>query len=182
MQALIYGSRSYAKLVAQIAKECGYRVEGYIDDSSGDGFGSYAQNRDRILADRIPLFLGIGYADLAARFQVLHRLLTDNVELPTLIHPRAFVSSEAQLGPANIVMAGSSIDAFCVVAAGNVFWPGSVLSHDSRVADNTFFSPSSTSCGFTRIGSSVFVGANAVIVDNREVPSGTFIKAHSIYQ
>jgi UDP-3-O-[3-hydroxymyristoyl] glucosamine N-acyltransferase len=182
MQALIYGSRSFARLVAQLAKECGYQVAGYMDDFSGDGLGSYTENRDRILADRIPLFLGIGYSNLAARYQVLQRLTTDNAVLPTLAHPRAFVSPEARLGPANIVMAGSSIDAFCVVGAGNVFWPGSVLSHDSCVADNTFFSPSCTSCGFTRIGSSVFVGANSVIVDHREVPSGTFVKAHTIYQ
>jgi acetyltransferase-like isoleucine patch superfamily enzyme len=182
MQAIVYGSKSYAKLVAQIAKECGYQIEGYIDDFGGEGLGSYARNRDRLLEDSIPLLLGIGYANLEARLQVLRRLLTDGAMVPSLIHPRAIVSSAAELGPANIVMAGSSIDAFCVVGAGNVFWPGSVLSHDSRVGDNTFFSPSSTSCGFTKIGSSVFIGANAVVVDNSEVPSGTFIKAHAIYK
>jgi acetyltransferase-like isoleucine patch superfamily enzyme len=182
MQAVIYGSRSYAKLVAQIAKECGYEIEGYIDDYGGEGLGSYAQNRNRILEDGIPLFLGIGYANLEARSRVLNKLQTDGVRLASLIHPRAIVNPTAVLGPANVVMAGSSIDAFCVVGAGNVFWPGSVLSHDSLVGDNTFFSPSSTSCGFTKIGSSVFVGANAVIVDNTEVPSGTFIKAQAIYQ
>lgn len=182
MQALIYGSKSYAKLVAQIARECGYEIEGYIDDFGGEGLGSYVQHRDRILKKDIPLFLGIGYTNLEARFQVLHKLLADDAKLVSLIHPRAIVSSAAELGPANVVMAGSSIDAFCVVGAGNVFWPGSVLSHDSRVGDNTFFSPSSTSCGFTKIGSSVFIGANAVIVDNTEVPSGTFIRAQAIYQ
>jgi acetyltransferase-like isoleucine patch superfamily enzyme len=182
MQAAIYGSKSYARLVAQLARECGYQIEGYIDDFGGEGLGSYAQNRSGLLENGIPLFLGIGYANMEARSQVLHKLLSDGVRLPSLIHPRAIVNPTAVLGPANIVMAGSSIDAFCMVGAGNVFWPGSVLSHDSRVGDNTFFSPSSTSCGFTKIGSSVFVGANAVIVDNKEVPSGTFIKAQSIYQ
>jgi hypothetical protein len=54
MQALIYGSKSYAKLVAQIAKECGYQIEGYIDDFGGEGLGSYVQNRDRILKNGIP--------------------------------------------------------------------------------------------------------------------------------
>jgi UDP-3-O-[3-hydroxymyristoyl] glucosamine N-acyltransferase len=182
MQALIYGSKSYARLVAQIARDCGYRIEGHLDDFGGEGLGSYSQNRDSILKNKTALLLGIGYANLEARLKVLRRLLSDDVKLPSLVHPRALVSSAAELGPANVVMAGSSIDAFCVVGAGNVFWPGSVLSHDSRVGDNTFFSPSSTSCGFTKIGSSVFIGANAVIVDNKDVPSGTFIKAHTIYQ
>jgi UDP-3-O-[3-hydroxymyristoyl] glucosamine N-acyltransferase len=164
-----------------MAIECGHEIHGHLDDFGGESLGSYAQNRERILSNRIPLLLGIGYADLKARYSVLHTLLTDGVELPNLIHPRAFVSPKTQLGPANIVMAGSLIDAFCVIGAGNVFWPGSVLSHDCLVGDNTFFSPSSTSCGFTKIGSSVFIGANAVIVEDREVPSGTFIKAQSLY-
>jgi carbonic anhydrase/acetyltransferase-like protein (isoleucine patch superfamily) len=182
MQAFIYGSRSYAKLVARIATECSYRVEGYIDDFGGEGIGSYETNCDRILASGFPLFLGIGYSDLGARLTVLQRLISDGVSMPNLIHPRATVSPAVEMGPANVVMAGSLIDAFCVIGAGNVFWPGSIVSHDSRVGDNSFFSPASTSCGFTKVGSNVFVGANAVIVDNADVPAGTFIKAQSLYK
>ena len=182
MQAVIYGSKSYAKLIAQIASEVGYSIKGFLDDLGDSSLGPYANNRELLLQSQTPIFLGIGYSDLKARNKVLDALLHDNAKLPNLIHPRAYVSPQAQLGSANVVMAMASIDAFCKIGSGNVFWPGSNLSHDCVLCDNTFFSPGSTVCGFVSMGSSTFVGANAVVADKRAVPEESFIKANTLYK
>src|SRR5690606_40488711 len=127
------------------------------------------------LPDRLDLVLAIGDLHLEARIAIFHRALEHGFHFPALIHPRAYVSSAAELGPGCIVMASASVDAFAQIGGACVLWPGSVVSHDAWVGENTFVSPNATICGFSRVGQSSFLGAGCTLVDNVDLPPSSFV-------
>lgn len=175
----IIGASSFGRLVRALVSDCGGTFAGYLDDfNSGDDIiGSLDKLEESGLPDRMDLVLAIGYRHLEARLAIFHRALDRGFHLPALVHPRAYVSAEAALGPGCIVMAGANIDAFAQVDGACVLWPGSVVSHDAWVGENTFVSPNATICGFSRVGPSSFLGAGCTLVDNVDLPPSSFVKA-----
>lgn len=187
MQLLVYGSQEFGRLIKELATACKKNVVGFIDDISAgdhkkDVLGSYEDIKKKFKPKDTEIVIAIGYKDLAARKKVYEKVIGDGYRIPTLVHPQAYVSSASHLDHGNIVMVGATIDAFCKVGRLCVFWPGSVVNHDSLIEENSFISPNATLCGFTRIGASSFVGAGAVIVDRKNVPPGSFVKAGTVFK
>lgn len=175
----IIGSSTFGRLVRVLVADAGRSFAGYLDDySTGNGIlGTLDKLDEPAFSLDVDLALAIGYRHLEARLDIFRRARRRGFEFPSLVHPRAFVSTEATLGSGCIVMAGSNIDAFAHVGEACVLWPGSIVSHDARVGENTFISPNATVCGFSQIGHSSFLGAGCTVVDNVEVPAASFIKA-----
>lgn len=176
---VVIGASSFGRLVRVLVSDAGRVFAGYLDDfSSGeDIIGSLDRLREPGFANEVDLALAIGYRHLEARREIFHRALGQGFQLPALVHPRAYVSKEATLGPGCLVMAGANVDAFADVGGACVLWPGSIVSHDARVGENTFVSPNATICGFTRVGHSSFLGAGCTLVNNLDLPPSSFVKA-----
>jgi sugar O-acyltransferase (sialic acid O-acetyltransferase NeuD family) len=180
---LVYGSRSFARTVSDLAHDAGFSVAGMIDDdASGPGIvGTLRGARDRFPPTRFAMAIGIGYQDLAARWRAIARAVECGWTLPVLVHPRAYVAASARLEPGCLVMAGAIVDRDVQLGTATVVWPGACINHDVTVGRNCFVSPNATVCGHVRIGDDVFVGAAAVIADHCDVPSSSFIKMGARY-
>jgi UDP-N-acetylbacillosamine N-acetyltransferase len=180
-QLIILGSKDFAKLVRNLALENGYDFLGFIDDyNKGKDILGTIDDLINFNKKQVQVAIGIGYNNLIARENIMMRISEWGYDMPNLVHPKAYIARDVQLGTGNIIMNNVSIDHFSVIGDGNVFWPGSIISHDCKIDRNNFFSPSATVCGFCRIGSRNFIGAGTIIVDNVKVSSGNFIKAGSV--
>lgn len=179
---LIYGSKSYAKTLTQLASAVGFDVKGYLDDT-GSADPGVIGGFD-VLASRpgSSLGLGVGYGNLPLRAALIERLRTLELKFPALVHPAASVDATVRVGKGAVVMRGTLADINSEVGDFSVLWPGVVLNHDSRVGANSFLSPGVIVCGNVRIGANCFIGAGSVIVDGREVPDGSFVKAGTIFK
>ena len=175
----VIGASSFGRLVRALLVDTGHGFAGFLDDfaTGPDILGPLDKLREPGFPDRVSLALAIGYRDLEARLGVFRLALEQGFQLPALVHPRAYVSTEAALGPGCIVMAGASVDAFARVEGACVLWPGSIVSHDARIGENTFISPNATVCGFSQVGHSSFLGAGCTVVNNVELPPSSFVKA-----
>lgn len=183
MPLLIYGSREFARTVAELAKDCGHDVAGYIDDFSRapDILGSL----EEVLTSHPPqdyqIAMAVGYADQMARWQAWKRVRSAGYSAPQLVHPRAYVAKSAAICTGAMVMAGAIVDVRSRIGEVAVVWPGACINHDSTIGENSFISPNATLCGFVELGAHSFVGAGAAIVDHCKVPESTRIKMLSRY-
>lgn len=181
---LIIGASSFGHLMAALAEDCGRRVGGYLDDySTGPGIvGTTSQLGETLAATDFDLVMAIGYKHLAARIKSFDGLRGRGFQFPSLIHPRAAVSSRARIGDGCLLMSGVNVDAFTTIGDACVLWPGAIVSHDNQIGRNTFISPGATLCGFVSIGQGSFIGANSTIVDSSSVEEGGFVKAATRHQ
>ena len=183
MSLLIYGSKDFALTVAELARHCGYKVAGMVDDYD-DGPGILG-DLDFVSRTHPPqnhgFVVAIGYSNISARWKAWERIRALGYQAPVLIHPRAYVADSATIGCGSIVMAGAIVDVRADIGELVVIWPGVCVNHDVVVGENTFLSPSSTLCGFVNIGRDSFVGAGTTIADRCEVPASSFLKMQTRY-
>jgi len=180
---LIYGSKVFAGVIKDLALACNYEVAGLIDDyaTGGEILGDYEYVRKHFLPGSYEIVIAVGYNDFNARWAVYTTVLEDGYNLPTLIHPKAYVRDVSSIGVGSVVMAGVIVDFNTTIGRLCVLWPGVIVNHDSRIGDNTFLSPNATVCGCVEVMGKSFIGAGSVIADHVVVPEGTFIKAGSIF-
>jgi sugar O-acyltransferase (sialic acid O-acetyltransferase NeuD family) len=183
MKILVYGSKDFGLLVADLIQQIGHDFVGFIDDySRGENIlGTYAEVVSSYPPEQFGVVVAIGYKHFEARWAVYNKLVADGYQIPPLIHERAYVRDINRIGAGAIVMAGAIVDSFSKVGALSVLWPNAIVNHDSVIGHNTFLSPGSIICGFVTVGSSCFIGAGSIVVDHRTVPDKTFIKAGSVY-
>jgi len=184
MKYLIYGSKDFALILKDMLDYHGLPFAGYIDDfAKGEGVaGTFAEVAAVCSPKTHQIVLGVGYNNLAARWQIFERIKAAGYRVATLIHSRAYVRDPANVGEGSVIMANATLDCNAVTGEAAVLWPGVVVNHDSRIGRNTFLSPSATICGFVDVGEHCFVGAGAVVVDHVAVPAGSFVKANALFK
>ncbi len=148
---LILGAGGYGRVIADLAAQLGtWRKIAFLDDrAEGPGIlgtcGDYAAFCD----GQTQIYPAFG--NNAVRMDWLSRLLAEGRSVPTLIHPRAYVSPQATLGtgcvvlpvavvntgavlePGCIVNIGALIDHDCILEAGCHIAPGAVVKAENRI-------------------------------------------------
>lgn len=176
MRLMIYGSRSFATTVADLARDCGHEVAGMVDDvHSGAGvIGDLASALNEF--EDCGIVLGIGYRDLSGRWNAWQRMKATGRPTPALVHPRAYVARTAHVEAGCVVMAGAIVDRAARLGEAVVVWPGACINHDCIVEGNCFISPNATLCGYARVGAGSFIGAGAAVVDHGLVPESSYVR------
>lgn len=184
MRLLIYGSKEFAATVADLVRHCGHEVAGMVDDFNvGAGI---VGNLDFVAKNFPPsefdFAVAIGYSNIPARWRAWERIRDAGYRAPALVHPRAYVADNAEVGEGVMVMAGAVVDVRAHLEELVVVWPGACINHDARVGRNTFVSPNATLCGSVVIGPDTFIGAAAAVADHSQVPASSFIKMNSLFK
>jgi sugar O-acyltransferase (sialic acid O-acetyltransferase NeuD family) len=81
----------------------------------------------------------------------------------TVIHPKASVSSIAQIGKNVLLMAGAVVTSNAIIGNHVCVLPNSVIHHDTTIGD------------YTLIGSNVMIAGNVVVGENCYISSGSNI-------
>ena len=122
----------------------------------------------------------VAIADPGARERFSELLLRAGVDLPTIVHPRAFVAPSASLGrgvfvgPMAGVGAGAQVDDFAVVQSA------SYVGHNSRVERAASLGGMVMLGGRTRIGARAFLGLSAVVIPDRTVGHDAVVGAGAV--
>lgn len=183
MRILIYGSKEFAQTVAELVRHCGHELSGMVDDYNAGAhiLGGLDEVSHAYPPSVYAVALGIGYADLQARWRAWQRIQSLGYRAPPLVHPRAYVADSVRVGEGVMVMAGAIVDVRVTLGDLVVVWPGACVNHDSFIDENTFISPNVTVCGSVKIGRDSFIGAASVIADHLELPASMRLKMQSRY-
>lgn len=164
---VILGAESIGREAAEIAasKECG-SIE-FLDDAPGlqgaavmghPVSGGFSKARDFVNGET-EFFVAVG--SIAVRRRWMDSIRQAGGSLATLVHPGAWVSSSARIGPNTMINFGCHIGPNVMMGEGNILWSSVVISHDCTIGNYCFFGPTVASGGYTHIGDGSMFGCGA---------------------
>lgn len=192
----ILGASGHGKVVADIALESDWPEVVFFDDAWP---GKIACGEWRVVGDSAALMTAFGsYQGVIVAIgncshrATKHAALRDlRAPLTSIVHPRAWVSSRAELGVGSVLMAqavvniGARIGEACIVNTGATVdhdcelgfavhvAPGAHLSGNVTVGDRAWIGVGACVRQGTRIGAGATVGAGAVVIG--EVPDAAVV-------
>lgn len=103
------------------------------------------------------------------RIDLYDLLLELQVNLPTVVSPRAYISPHADISAGTIVMHNVLVNAGATVGANCIINSCALIEHDARIGDHCHISTNAAVNGGAIIAEESFVGSGAVIRDNIRV-------------
>ncbi|MGA9408001.1 MAG: acetyltransferase [Bacteroidota bacterium] len=110
-------------------------------------------------------------------FQLLKKI---GVTIPSIISPRAYVSSYAEIGEGTIVMHGAIVNANARIGANTIINTGAIIEHNAKIGDHTHISTQAVVNGDCTIGDRVFVGSNAVFANGVSIADDIIVGAGAV--
>lgn len=167
MRLAILGASGHGKVVADTAELLGHECV-FFDDAwpSKTHNGAWlivgdTQHLESRLADFTGVVVAIGNNRI--RQQKIQHFRTLNVNLPTLIHPSAVISSHAAIGDGSVVFAQAVVNASSSIGCGVILNTGCTVDHDCEVQDFAHISPGAHLAGGVQIGEGAWVGMGTLI-------------------
>lgn len=159
---LILGAGQYGQVVLETAEAMGqFGKISFLDDNNPVAVGKLAE-LDAFSEEYTCAFVAMG--NPLIRAQWIERLENLGFKLPLLIHPKAYVSPSAFLGPGTIVEPMAMVNTGAVVEKGCLLCAGCVVNHNAQIA-----ACCQIDCG-------------AVVAANAQVPEGMKVLSGSVFE
>jgi sugar O-acyltransferase (sialic acid O-acetyltransferase NeuD family) len=181
---LIVGTSGHGRVVADIAMKMNrWQRIAFLDDDehifSSMGMDIIGNSSDAFEhINDYDIFVAIGNNEIREKIQ--NQLETAGASIPTLIHPRAIIGEEVELGKGTVVMAGVVINCCSKIGKGCIVNTGTTIDHDNVIEDYVHLSPGVCLAGNVRICRSSWMCIGAVIINNIQITSGCIIGAGAI--
>ena len=169
MKLLILGAGGFGKTVADLAAQLGcYEKIAFLDDSRTGGnilgkCGEFSQFAD----ERTQMYPAFG--NNAVRIHWLRSLQDAGVAVPSMIHPRAYVSPTAKVGKGVVVLPMAAVNTGTTLQDGCIVNIGALVDHDSILETGVHLAPGAIVKAENRIPSGMKIDSGTV-VENREYP------------
>jgi sugar O-acyltransferase (sialic acid O-acetyltransferase NeuD family) len=185
-QIILVGGGGHCHSCIDVIESLGhYRIQGILDmpERIGDEMLGYkfigcAAQTSQFVATNVHFLVTAGQIKSSElRKRLYENLRSLGASCPTIISPRAHVSSHARVGAGSIVMHDALVNASAWVGENCIINTKALIEHDSTVGDHCHISTGAILNGNTHIGSDSFVGSGSVCVQGLKVPAYSFIKA-----
>jgi len=100
--------------------------------------------------------------------------------VPTIIHPTAFVENNVRMNDGNVICVAANIGAMASVGDNCVLYTGSILDHEVELEDNVFIGPGCSIAGRVTIKEGSFIGIGSTIVEKIIIGRNATIGAGSV--
>lgn len=119
----------------------------------------------------------VSMSDLKIKKKCIELAEKLKLELTSVIHPAAFLSSTSFIGKGAYIAANSIVSNNAIIEDNCLINYLVVIGHDSKVKENCTINPGVVIGGNSVIGKNVLVGANSVIKQNVEISDDSKIDA-----
>lgn len=175
---LILGGGGHGRVVAEIAAVLGFAEIAWLDDNPAASgvLGPLSLCHDADLQRRYPQAL-VAIGQPLLRLQWLEQLLDLGYDCPVLIHPAAWVSPTAHLGPGTVVMPQAAVMAGAHLGKGCIVNTAASVDHNCVLADGVHICPGAHLAGDVQVGSRSWIGIGANVIQGRRVGSDVTVGA-----
>jgi acetyltransferase EpsM len=180
---LVLGTTTFPMEVAGVAREAGFRVEGFVavrDDQEGagpvEGLQVHPIQTLQQMMDTHQVVCGVAIG----RREVVARAAGLGARFATVVHPTARIPATGAVGTGTVVNAGVILGAHARVGAHAVLNRGALIGHHTEIGDYAFVGPGANVAGETSVGEGVWVGVGAVVIDEIRVGAHSKIGAGAV--
>ncbi|WP_371495583.1 NeuD/PglB/VioB family sugar acetyltransferase [Kitasatospora sp. NBC_00374] len=175
----IAGAGGVGREALDTALAAGVPVAGFLDDRAR---GTTVRGLPVLAPAELPArarYL-IGIADPGVRRR-LAGLLDGLGGVPaTLVHPRALIAPETELGPGCLVMGGAYVSSGVRLGAHSQVHYNATVGHDSVLGERVTVYPGGNVSGSVLLADDTTVGSNAVVLQGRTVGRAAFVGAAAV--
>jgi sugar O-acyltransferase (sialic acid O-acetyltransferase NeuD family) len=164
----ILGASGHGKVVADTALESGWGSLVFFDDGAFDQgqIGEWPRvggTADLVasLGDFAGVIVAIGHNRV--RLAKTRNLIAAGAPMVTLVHPRAYVARDVQLGAGTVVFAGAVVQPGVVIGSGAIINTGATVDHDCFLADGVHVCPGAHLAGGVAVGECAWLGIGCVV-------------------
>lgn len=176
-QVILLGRGGHARVVLDAARQAGSSVVGFTapEADSEELLGAPYLGTDQVLEEyhrgRICLLNGIGLLPGGERVRerLFSRLEGEGYQFTELVHPRATLSSSAEIEAGAQVMMGACVQTRARLGRNCIVNTGATVDHDCQISAHAHIAPGATLTGDVRVGRGAFVGAGATVVQGAEI-------------
>jgi acetyltransferase EpsM len=174
------GSGSFATEVAEWARDAGWTVRGLVELLDAARVGSIHEGFPIIAAPTCPHDARAVIAIGGDRREHWAMLAEHGWQAATIVHPRAHVSSSAELGAGCVVGPGAVIGAETTIDEHALVSRGALVGHHSRIGAFVSLMPGANLGGHVTLGERTTVGMGAIVVNGTTVGVSTTVAAGAV--
>ncbi|WP_353327817.1 acetyltransferase [Chitiniphilus shinanonensis] len=182
---IILGAGGHGKVVADAAESQGaWASISFLDDRAGEMSGCLVWpvvgkllDFSSLLGDYTDFVVAIGSNE--ARLKWAKKIVEYNGTLATVLHPRAYVSRHAEIGPGTVCLAQSIVNPAAIIGANCIINSGACIEHDCILEDAVHICPNATLAGGVIVEQCCTVGAGSVIKPMIRIGKNAYIGAGS---
>lgn len=98
----------------------------------------------------------------------------------TLVHPRALIAPDTELGPGCLVMGGAYVSSSVRLGAHSQVHYNATVGHDSVFGERVTLYPGGNVSGAVQLADGATVGSNAVVLQGRRIGANAFVGAAAV--
>jgi sugar O-acyltransferase (sialic acid O-acetyltransferase NeuD family) len=114
------------------------------------------------------------------RIKLFDLALSSGFILPSIVSPRAYVSTHADIGKGTVIMHNALVNTNAKVGHNCIINTNALIEHDSNVADHCHIATNAVINGSTSVGQRSFIGSGSITKEGTTINDNSFIKARSI--
>lgn len=180
---LIIAAGGHAKVVAETALAAGVASKiAFLDDRplpptvGWPVLGSLDKALESNIREQFPVALvAIGHPIIRLRW--LARLQSAGYRLPLLIHPTAWISPSAEIGPGTVIFAQAAVQSDVVIGSGAILNTGCSIDHDAVIDDGVHICPGARLAGEVKVGTRSWIGIGASVIQQVHIGSDVTVGA-----
>lgn len=183
-QLILIGASGHGRVVADIARLCGYERIAYLDDNRKlQGCGPYpvigtAVDFQRFADSGTDFFVAVGNASVRQKIQ--KEIERAGGTIVSLIHPNAVIPEDIEIGNGTVLMAGTVINSGTTIGKGCILNTSSSVDHDCIIGNFVHIAVGVHLSGTVKVGDNTWIGAGATVSNNVNICGHCMIGAGAV--
>ncbi len=172
----LYGASGHGKVVAEIAEETGYHIEGFLDGNRSKATLLNYQVIHDAPSENIDIIISIG------NNKIRKNIVEQNTffSYVTLLHPKSSVSRRVDIEEGTVVMSGVSINSSVSIGKHCIINTNASVDHDCVIEDFVHISPNAALGGSVYVGEGTHIGLGVSVIQGIRIGKWCTIGAGSV--
>jgi len=181
----LLGASGHGKVVADAALASGWEHIEFFDDAWPDCLSNgpwRVSGNTEALVEQLDRFDGVvvSIGNCATRLRKHQALASLGARLTSIVHPRATISTFAEIGVGTVIMAGAVINVDAKLGPAVIINTGATVDHDCVLDEAVHVAPGANLSGNVTVGRCSWVGVGACVRQGVRIGDNVMVGAGAV--